>query len=343
MAQTKYTSLSAFIKGVMGVNEPSLTDGERLILFALLSSVDYKSGCSHPGNSKLMEAANRSFRSVQRLLNHLRDKGLVELKSKGDGRSKASIHRFCIEDSRYPKPRKQPRQYSDVDTIQQPRHSTDVVSNEEPRQCSDIVSTENHVIKDEKPRHGETETTSSEPRNHANTVTPLPRISSFKSHPNPPSQAKATEAAVVSKSNPTPKSADNTSLKPNPTPRAQMTIDDYRRKVAKCFFDATKQVLPKASLDRAFLGRNPEKVWLSARHYITSRNWEKLNRPQYFFDSEFEGCYDPDIISPEQRDAEENRLMIEDRNAARAKVVAELEERKRQKEALASIPMDAFF
>ena len=288
-----------------------------------------------------MEAANRSFRSVQRLLNHLRDKGLVELKSKGDGRSKASIHRFCIEDSRYPKPRKQPRQYSDVDTIQQPRHSTDVVSNEEPRQCSDIVSTENHVIKDEKPRHGETETTSSEPRNHANTVTPLPRISSFKSHPNPPSQAKATEANVDSKSKP--KAADNTSLKPIPIPKAQMTIDDYKRKVAKCFFDATKQVLPKSSVDKAFLDRIPEKVWLSAREYINSRDWKNLRRPSYFFDGEFENHYNPDIISPEQREAEENRLMIEDRNAARAKVVAELEERKRQKEALASIPMDAFF
>ena len=335
MAQTKYTSLSTFIKGVMGVNEPSLTDGERLVLFALLSSVDYKTGCSHPGNTKLMEAANRSFRSVQRLLNHLRDKGLVELKSKGDGRSKASIHRFCIEDSRYPKPRKQPRQYSDVDTIQEPRHSIDVVSNEEPRQCSDIVSTENHVIEDEKPRHGETETTSSEPRNHANTVTPLPRISSFKSHPNLPSQAKATEADVDSKSKP--KAADNTSLKLNPTPKAQMTIDDYKRKVAKCFYDATKKVLPKTSLDKAFLDRIPEKVWLSARQYITSRDWNGLRRPSYAFDQEFESYYNPSVIDPDETRAKENAAMIAHRDAARAKVLAEQEEAKRQKEAISAL------
>ena len=303
MAQTKYTSLSTFIKGVMAVNEPALSDGERLILFALLSCVDYKTGCSHPGNTKLMEAANRSFRSVQRLLNHLRDKGLVELKSKGDGRSKASIHRFCIEDSRYPKPRKEPRQYSDVDAIQ------------EPRQCSDIVSTENHVIRDDKPRHGETETTSSEPGNHANRVTPLPKISSLESPPTPMAAGSDSK------------------------PKAR-TTQDYKEKLRAYFLENVGKPLPLPISEKAFLDRIPEKVWLSAKEYIASRNWNGLNQPHIFFDREFEGYYDPNIVDPEEIRAKENAAMIADREVARARVVAELEEKKRQKEAY--VAMEGF-
>ena len=315
----KYTSLSAFIKGVAHVVEPSLTDGERLLLSGLVVSVNYKTGESRPGNQALMDITNRSYRGVQEILKFLRRKGLIETASQGNGRGLATVHRFRTEDARYPESRtEKPRSRICVDTTKEPRSTI----------CGD--SEENHAVEPEKPRRIEEETTQNLDGNHADTSAALPRISSYKSLPNPPTQK--TEAVEMNDSNPTPKAADMTSLTPTPNPTV-----DYRQKVAKCFFETTKQILPKDSLDKAFLDRIPEKVWLSAKQYISNRDWTGLRRPSYFFDSEFESYYDADIVSPEEKSRQDHEEML----ACRARDIAarrdEEEAAKRSKELIAAL------
>jgi hypothetical protein len=107
MNKPKYTSLSAFIKGVQHVDE-KLTDGERLTMFALLGSVDYKTACSRPGNRELMSVTDRGKSGIHLIIRSLKSKGLIEITEMGNGRGHATVYRFCVEDERYPEPRKKP-------------------------------------------------------------------------------------------------------------------------------------------------------------------------------------------------------------------------------------------
>jgi len=126
MTQTKNKSHSAFQQGVANVNE-LLSDGERIILLVLAVAVDYRTGTSHPGNAALMRQSGRCERTVQEILKKLRTRGLLEMASKGDGgRGLATVHRFCVEDERYPEPK--PRSNTCGDSESKPRSQ-----NEKPR------------------------------------------------------------------------------------------------------------------------------------------------------------------------------------------------------------------
>jgi hypothetical protein len=195
MSGQKYTSLSAFQQGVADVNE-SLTDGERLVLSALAVNADYKSATSRPGNAALMRRSNRKERALQEILKGLRVKGLLELASKGDGgRGLATVHRFCIEDSRYsiPTEKSKPRSTECGDTSEKPRIRGHGDIEDKPRSS------------DEKPRSGETETPQLEPENPAAWDAPLP-----KCLPEKPSQPPSTNggAAVTSSEKPADKEKD---------------------------------------------------------------------------------------------------------------------------------------
>jgi hypothetical protein len=165
----KYSSLSAFIKGVSHVNEP-LTDGERLVLHALLMSVDYKTACSRPGNQDLMDISGRSIRGVQEILKFLRAKGLIEIASQGNGRGFATVHRFCVEDAKYP----EPRNTICVDNDEEARRTMRVAMGREPRSESKEARSERGEVRSE-----ETRSTQWNGQNHADGAAPLPKTSSI--------------------------------------------------------------------------------------------------------------------------------------------------------------------
>jgi hypothetical protein len=104
-----YPNLSRFIRGVDLVNDPSLTDGERLVLKSLAAVADYRTATSHPGNHRLMVASNRSQTGVNFCLRGLMSKGLIERISVGNGSGLASVYRICVEDSRFPGPKLAPK------------------------------------------------------------------------------------------------------------------------------------------------------------------------------------------------------------------------------------------
>jgi len=106
VAQTKYRSHSAFQYGVANVNE-ALTDGERLVLYSLAVAADYKQATSHPGNAAMMRQSNRSERGVRDIIKRLIVRRLIERITVGDGgRGLATMYRICVEDHRFPEPRK---------------------------------------------------------------------------------------------------------------------------------------------------------------------------------------------------------------------------------------------
>jgi hypothetical protein len=103
-ATKKYGSHSAFQYGVVNVNE-RLTDGERMVLYALAVAADYKAATSHPGNSAMGHQSNRSERGVRDIIQRLIAKGLIERLRVGDGgRGLATEYRIRVEDDRFPKP-----------------------------------------------------------------------------------------------------------------------------------------------------------------------------------------------------------------------------------------------
>jgi hypothetical protein len=176
-AKHKYISLSAFIKGVQHVNEP-LSDGERLMLNALLGSVNYKTACSHPGNDDLMVLTNRSFRGVQELLKFLRAKRLIEIAEQGNGRGHATVHRFMIEDARYPEPRK---------PICVDKTDGNKAKGRKPRKPICVDDKTKHAEEGPEVRSGEAETTQKTGQKHADASATLPLTASLESHPHPPS------------------------------------------------------------------------------------------------------------------------------------------------------------
>lgn len=110
-AQPKYRTYAAFLQGVGAVNEPDLSDKERLALNCLAVHGDFRTGGgAHPGNLTLSRWCNVSRdTSVRRILSRLVGRRLTERTSAGHGgRGLATVWRIRIEDPRFPEPKPAP-------------------------------------------------------------------------------------------------------------------------------------------------------------------------------------------------------------------------------------------
>jgi hypothetical protein len=271
MNKAKYTSLSAFIKGVQHVNE-TLTDGERLTMFALLGSVDYKTACSHPGIEELKKVADRSKSGIHLILRSLIAKNLIELTEMGNGRGHATVYRFRVEDERYPEPHKKPST----------SECTDIAEKGSTLGCTVFFG--NGPVAENKGSTCGQERVHLEAGNgplatDTTSLNALPqRTSSTPSSANP-------AVAVGSVSN------------PNPTGKEE--LEKYVRLARKTFTEHLEEMecgtftLTVKEAESLFIGRDPEIVDQALMTYLARRNWNGLTfRPQSVLLSEFPDAYE---------------------------------------------------
>jgi hypothetical protein len=113
--QAKYANHTQLVQGVcqvddgrlLGLRQCFLTQAERCFLNCLAAF--WVSGDTvHPGNDKLMMACGvHSRQAVRKIAARLVEKKLIEIVAHGHGgRGLATCYRICIEDARFPGPKK---------------------------------------------------------------------------------------------------------------------------------------------------------------------------------------------------------------------------------------------
>ena len=104
-AKAKYSNQTQLVQGVSQVNDPTLTQGERLFLNCLAAFTVHDH--PHPGNAQLIRACGiRSRQGVNKIARKLEAKKLIQILERGDGRGKATVYRICVEHPAFPWPRK---------------------------------------------------------------------------------------------------------------------------------------------------------------------------------------------------------------------------------------------
>lgn len=153
--KSKYRSLAQFVQGVGAVNEPCLSDKERLALNCLSAHADYRTGGgAHPGNATLSCWCGCNERNARKNVARLITLKLIERTSAGcGGRGLASVYRICIEDPRFPEPKSASHRLQVPEL--KPAPDQERVSDSKPGLLRDLVSgDENQVSKTKNPVFG---------------------------------------------------------------------------------------------------------------------------------------------------------------------------------------------
>ena len=123
----KYHNYAQIVQGVVQVNDPSLTQGERLFLNCLAAHA--VTTHPHPGNHRLMIACGiKTRQGVNYIAQKLISKGLIEVFDHGKGGHGMAVqYRICTEDPRFPLPKP-----ASSDLQDEPASPDLHVSNEQP-------------------------------------------------------------------------------------------------------------------------------------------------------------------------------------------------------------------
>ena len=102
--EKKYHNYAQLVQGVAQVNDPTLSQGERLFLDCLAGYC--VKTYPHPGNEKLARACGITTKQgVRKIAHRLINRGLIEIREVGNGRGNATIYRIITEDPRFPLPK----------------------------------------------------------------------------------------------------------------------------------------------------------------------------------------------------------------------------------------------
>lgn len=312
MNKPKYTNLSAFIKGVQRVNE-HLTDGERLMMFALAGSVDYKTGRSRPGNEELQRVAGRKWSAVHNILRSLnKGKRLIEIAEMGNGRGYATVYRFRTEDDRYPEPgKKKP-------------YTSECIDNSKEAYTSECTLPEkNHTLEDEKPSSPSEETVHLGAGNHPVAVNNTSYKDLPKTTSTTPSQNSKPlgEDGFVSNSNATPtgKEESGDSIPDN----IKKEIDELReafKHVTKNEYGAHELSVTDAEsiLCCKFPALAVGHAWELL--YNREKGWGGLSSPQVIFVREFRAEWKKTMQDIAEEEKQKEKLADAQRQIERSRI-----------------------
>ena len=119
--QRKYANFAQLVQGVSQANDPTLQPTDRLFLNGL-AAYSVKEN-PHPGNRRLMRACGVTTRQgLNKIAKRLLIAKLIEIIDPGGG-NHATVYRICVEDGRFPWPKKKPATASLQGSGNTPRNS----------------------------------------------------------------------------------------------------------------------------------------------------------------------------------------------------------------------------